>query len=133
MEKINYEGLVFLKPDFHERLLYRSKTTRAVLKKILFKKPCEICGDIEVHAHHEKYAEYLNVRWLCPIHHKKIHSLFNKINSIEESNEAIISQLNLRHSYFFEILYKDNLKFIKEFYDKFGLQIEKQEIKIEKS
>lgn len=40
----------------------------------LFKEPCEICGETEgVHAHHDDYAKPLNVRWLCPVHHKEWH------------------------------------------------------------
>ena len=39
----------------------------------LVSKPCEVCGSDYTHAHHDDYAEPLNVRWLCPSHHKKWH------------------------------------------------------------
>jgi uncharacterized Zn finger protein len=36
--------------------------------------PCEKCGSIEkVHAHHEDYSKPLEVRWLCPRHHRMRH------------------------------------------------------------
>ena len=42
----------------------------------LFKEPCVICGSNEnTHAHHDDYAQPLNVRWLCPIHHKEWHDM----------------------------------------------------------
>lgn len=37
------------------------------------KKPCEICGDENVQAHHDDYTKPLEVRWLCNKHHKKYH------------------------------------------------------------
>lgn len=47
----------------------------AVRDGLLFKQPCEDCGEIDgVHAHHDDYAKPLNVRWLCPVHHKKWHT-----------------------------------------------------------
>ena len=40
----------------------------------LFKEACEVCGERKsVHAHHDDYLRPLNVRWLCPVHHKAWH------------------------------------------------------------
>ena len=39
----------------------------------LVKQPCEVCGDLVVHAHHDNYNEPLNVRWLCSRHHHDRH------------------------------------------------------------
>ncbi len=39
----------------------------------VIKKPCEICGKIKVHAHHENYNLPLEVVWLCVKHHSEIH------------------------------------------------------------
>lgn len=40
----------------------------------LTKMPCETCGTIAgVHAHHDDYSKPLEVRWLCPVHHKQWH------------------------------------------------------------
>jgi hypothetical protein len=39
----------------------------------LVPEPCEVCGSIEVQAHHDDYAKPLNVRWLCFKHHRELH------------------------------------------------------------
>lgn len=39
----------------------------------IIKKPCEICGSINVHGHHDDYNKPLEVRWLCPQHHANVH------------------------------------------------------------
>jgi ribosomal protein S27AE len=41
----------------------------------LEKQPCEICGDAQVHAHHDDYAKPLDVRWLCITHHNEWHRI----------------------------------------------------------
>jgi len=36
--------------------------------------PCEVCGETKnVHAHHDDYSKPLEVRWLCPKHHRALH------------------------------------------------------------
>lgn len=48
---------------------------RAVLKKQITPMPCEVCGKTEnVQAHHDNYEKPLDVIWLCPKHHRWIHS-----------------------------------------------------------
>ncbi len=42
--------------------------------KKLFKEPCEQCGEVKVHAHHDDYLRPLNVRWLCAAHHRQWHT-----------------------------------------------------------
>lgn len=39
----------------------------------LVPEPCEVCGSLEVHAHHDDYSKPLEVRWLCPTHHSEYH------------------------------------------------------------
>jgi len=39
----------------------------------LIKKPCEVCGEIKVEAHHEDYYKPLEVNWLCTKHHVEYH------------------------------------------------------------
>ena len=34
---------------------------------------CEICGDLNVHGHHDDYSRPLEVRWLCTVHHSQAH------------------------------------------------------------
>lgn len=37
------------------------------------RKPCEVCGEIKVEAHHDDYSKPLEVKWLCIKHHKELH------------------------------------------------------------
>jgi hypothetical protein len=39
----------------------------------LVKGPCEVCGEQEVHGHHDDYGKPLEVRWLCLVHHGAAH------------------------------------------------------------
>lgn len=48
--------------------------SRAVKIGQITKKPCEVCGDTNVHGHHPDYTKPLEVMWLCPIHHKAEHN-----------------------------------------------------------
>lgn len=41
----------------------------------LEKQPCEVCGEAQVHAHHDDYAKPLEVRWLCSKHHNEWHNV----------------------------------------------------------
>lgn len=63
--------------EFRERFpkKYKAHTivNNAIRDKKLFKMPCEICGAEKAHAHHDDYEKPLNVRWLCPAHHKQWH------------------------------------------------------------
>lgn len=57
-------------PNAHKA---RSLVARAIKTKKLFREPCEICGNTDVHAHHDDYAKPLNIRWLCVAHHSQWH------------------------------------------------------------
>lgn len=46
---------------------------RALVFEALVKQSCEVCGTLKVDAHHDRYSEPLNVRWLCRRHHVKLH------------------------------------------------------------
>ncbi len=55
---------------------YKAHTivTNAVRDGLLARQPCEVCGATKmVHAHHDDYAKPLDVRWLCPAHHRQWH------------------------------------------------------------
>lgn len=54
---------------------YKAQTAvnNAVRDGRLFKGKCEVCGWGDVHAHHEDYAKPLDVTWLCPMHHHRLH------------------------------------------------------------
>ena len=51
----------------------RRLTWFKISEGILIKKPCEICGEIKVDAHHDDYYKPLDVRWLCKKHHREHH------------------------------------------------------------
>lgn len=53
------------------------KVHRALRSGKIVKKPCSVCGDKNVHGHHEDYSKPLEVIWLCPLHHAEIHKLNN--------------------------------------------------------
>lgn len=50
-----------------------SATARAVKKGALVRLPCEVCGNLDSHAHHDDYSKPLEVRWLCHTHHMELH------------------------------------------------------------
>lgn len=51
-----------------------SMVTIAIAKGRLKKQACTVCGEISgVHAHHPDYSKPLDVVWLCPRHHSKLH------------------------------------------------------------
>lgn len=40
---------------------------------LLKKRPCEVCGAENVHAHHDDYDKPMEVRFLCSRHHREWH------------------------------------------------------------
>lgn len=61
---------------------YRAQTAvnNAIRDKRLAKGPCAVCADTgQVHAHHRDYAKPLDVIWLCPRCHHRLHALFPEI------------------------------------------------------
>lgn len=59
-----------------KRVAHRQVAT-AIEKGMLTKKPCEVCGSLKVHAHHEDYSKPLEIIWLCQKHHAKAHRLYD--------------------------------------------------------
>lgn len=51
----------------------RSLTRHAIARGDLLRQPCEVCGAEQVEAHHDDYSRPLEVRWLCPVHHREHH------------------------------------------------------------
>ena len=49
----------------------RLKVRNALRNGSLIKKPCEICGELKVEAHHDDYSKPLEVIWLCKRHHQE--------------------------------------------------------------
>jgi hypothetical protein len=59
---------------YPERYRAHYAVSNAVRDGRLKKMPCEVCGDDQVHAHHEDYSNPLDVVWLCPRHHALHHA-----------------------------------------------------------
>lgn len=55
------------------RLYARHELQRAIREGEIVRQPCEVCGDIKAHGHHDDYAKPLEVRWLCRTHHNEVH------------------------------------------------------------
>ena len=58
------------------RIFASSKVNNALKSGKLVKQPCEVCGCLEVEAHHPDYNKPLDVMWLC----KKCHEEWHKNN-----------------------------------------------------
>lgn len=52
-----------------EKYIAQNAVNNAVRDKRLVKGVCCVCGDKNVHGHHEDYDRPLDVIWLCPKHH----------------------------------------------------------------
>jgi len=52
------------------------KVKSAIKSENLIKKPCEVCEEERVDAHHDDYLNQLNVRWLC----RQCHADWHKEN-----------------------------------------------------
>lgn len=63
-------------PDWRKPYAEQVKAQHAVTNAIrdgrLERLPCEICGEW-AEAHHTDYTKPLDVRWLCPAHHREEH------------------------------------------------------------
>lgn len=68
-------------------LAYRAQTavSNAVRDRRLFKEPCALCGDETVHAHHKDYSKPLEVIWLCPKCHHRLHAVFPELEGKRKS------------------------------------------------
>ena len=52
----------------------RRKVRTAIESGRLQRLPCEQCGAVPAQAHHDDYSRPLDVRWLCPRHHREHHA-----------------------------------------------------------
>ena len=64
-------------PLSRHKHIARWLTRRAIEAGRLTRQPCEICGKIEVEAHHDDYYKPLDIRWLCKFHHNEHHTKAN--------------------------------------------------------
>lgn len=88
LEIREYERIRNQKPDRRKRaielqrirrLTYKGKyrahcaVNNAIRDKRIIRKPCEVCGELKVQAHHTDYRKYYDVKWLCFKHHRQAH------------------------------------------------------------
>lgn len=52
----------------------RNLTNKALKEGKLKRGPCEVCGEQRVEAHHVDYDKPFEIRWLCRMHHTKLHA-----------------------------------------------------------
>ena len=56
---------------------------RALRSGKIQKAPCIFCGEKDVHAHHHDYTKPLDVTWLCPKCHHRLHAAFPEHARVE--------------------------------------------------
>ncbi|MGL4757542.1 MAG: hypothetical protein ACRCXB_34745 [Aeromonadaceae bacterium] len=61
------------KPSSKKKAIAKWAVKRAITSGLISKGPCEVCGCTGAVGHHDDYDRQLDVRWLCPIHHKEWH------------------------------------------------------------
>jgi hypothetical protein len=62
------------KPHIYHAYMCVSKALKSGKLK---RGPCEVCGVIDVQAHHDDYNKPLDIRWLCFVHHRELHRHHN--------------------------------------------------------
>jgi len=60
-------------PVSKQKIRARQKAREAVKKGKIIKKPCVVCGETKVEAHHLDYDRPLQVLWMCEKHHDELH------------------------------------------------------------
>lgn len=66
-------AVVKWRKDNPEGYLAHNMVNNAIRDGKMERQLCEICGAV-AHAHHEDYMKPLDVRWLCPLHHQRLHA-----------------------------------------------------------
>lgn len=60
---------------YPERMVTQDKFYYAIESGLIKKQPCFICGTMKnVQAHHNDYSNPYDVVWVCPKHHRRIHT-----------------------------------------------------------
>ena len=86
---------------WNKRNPHRKKANTAVSNAIragrLVRQPCEVCGEIKVHGHHDDYSKPLEVRWLCVTHHVEHHNIEREESrKLQFSRDAALLKSQIR-------------------------------------
>jgi len=57
-----------------EKVIAREMVQAEIRAGRLVRGTCEKCGLENAHAHHDDYTKPLDIRWLCPPHHREHHA-----------------------------------------------------------
>lgn len=71
-----------------EKYIAHTAVGNALRDGRIIKKECRKCGELKTEAHHPDYSKPLEVIWLCPKHHKQLHTKPSKYMNYEENNEV---------------------------------------------
>ncbi len=56
-----------------EKAKCRERFNNAVLRGLITRQPCRVCGSLRSEGHHADYSKPFEVDWLCSLHHKAEH------------------------------------------------------------
>ena len=73
--KKNGHDYLRYKIDYPEKYRAHKIVAHAIKIGFLKRQSCETCGKPNAHGHHDDYSKPLKVKWLCPVHHAKLHVL----------------------------------------------------------
>ena len=68
----------------------RKRANDTALRR-LTEHPCEVCEATPTHRHHDDYSEPLEIRWLCPTHHKEVHLVQTRQSRVEAQDTGSLS------------------------------------------
>jgi hypothetical protein len=57
-----------------DKVAARMAIKYALRRGDIVRQSCEECGEPNAHAHHDDYSQHMDVRWLCPTHHNRLHA-----------------------------------------------------------
>lgn len=80
--------------DGHPLAMWAHQALRSAINKGLIERgPCEDCGAVHgdngtiVDGHHDQYHRPMDVRWLCRLHHRRVHRIPVSCEEIQEAAE----------------------------------------------